>query len=119
LNDDEAVVSDLACLTVNSTTNTHIATAKNYARIAQSFENNGDINSAYKYYKRAMDFVPNNILDWTDYAYHVALIHIIRGENQSALDLLQQALTLRKQLENETEGINKIQHTINNIEKKR
>ena len=110
-------MSDLACLTVDSMTNANIATAKNYARIAQSFENNGDINSAYDYYNRAMNSVPNSILDWTDYAYHVALMHIIHGQNQSALDLLHQALTLRKQLESETAGINKIQHAIDNIEK--
>jgi tetratricopeptide (TPR) repeat protein len=119
LSDNESVVSNLGCLTVDSVTNTPIETAKNYARIALSFEKNGDINGAHEYYKRAMDSIPNSILDWANYARHVAVMYTIRGENQSALDLLQQALTLRKQFENETEEIHKIQHAIDNIEQKK
>ena len=118
LDNDESIISDLACLTPDLVANTQIATARNYARIALSFEKNGDINSAQEFYKRAMDTVPNDILDWANYACHVAIMYTIHGENQSALDLLQCALTLRKKFENETEEINKIQRTIDNITKK-
>ncbi|CAF3653798.1 unnamed protein product [Rotaria sordida] len=113
---DESVKSNLTSRTDNESTNSQIETARNYARTALSLQNQSKFNDAEEYYKRAMNSIPNDILDWTDYAFNLALIHIIHGENQSALDLLQQALKVRQQFENETEDIEKIQRAINNIQ---
>jgi hypothetical protein len=64
-----------------------------------------------------MNSATNDTLDWTDYAFNAAIIHTIRGENQLALDLLQQALIIRNRFEKETEEINQIQCAIENIQK--
>ena len=68
-----------------------------------------------EYYKLAMNSISNDILDWADYAFKLALIHKVHGENQLALDLLQQALIVRKQFENETDDMTEIQHLIDSI----
>ncbi|UJR21427.1 hypothetical protein I4U23_024513 [Adineta vaga] len=112
----ESVVANLACLTVNSSIMSRIDTAKNYARIAFTYETNGDLPNAQHFYERAMNCVPNDILDWADYSYHIAKIHLARGENQLALSLLQQSLILRKRYEEESEEIDNLQHAINNIQ---
>jgi hypothetical protein len=64
-----------------------------------------------------MDSIPNDTLDWTDYAFNAAIIHMTRGENQLALELLRQALITRNRFEKETEEITKIQCAIDTIEK--
>jgi tetratricopeptide (TPR) repeat protein len=115
---DESAIANLACLKVDLSMNSQIRTAKNYARVALSLENRGEVFNAEEYYKRAMNSIPNDTLDWSDYAFNIAIIYMTRGENQLALDLLQQALIIRNRYENETEQINKIQHAIDNIQKK-
>ncbi|CAF2824680.1 unnamed protein product [Rotaria sp. Silwood2] len=117
IDNDELVKPSLTSRTVDSSTNSQIETARNYARIALSLQNQSNLNGAQEYYKHAMNSIPNNILDWADYAFNLAIIHTIHRENQAALDLLEQALTVRKQFENETEDIEKIQRAINNIQK--
>ncbi|CAF0841104.1 unnamed protein product [Adineta steineri] len=112
---DEPTIYNLACLSVKSIANSHIEMAKNYARIALLYETKHDINNAYEFYKHAMNSVPNDILDWADYAFHVAKIHLIREENQLAFDLLQQALTLRKRFENGTEQISCIERLLDRL----
>lgn len=90
-------------------------TARNYARLAFISQKNGDISTGKDFYQRAINIVPNDTLDWTDYAFQLAMIHHIQGENQIALDLLQQALTRRKQWENQTEEIDRIESAIKRI----
>jgi hypothetical protein len=117
MDNDETMVSNLACLSVDSLVNSQLETAKNYARLALSLENS-DINGAQEYYKCAMNCVPNDTLDWATYAFSVALLHIACGENHSALGLLEQALTTRKRFETDSNEITKIQLAIGNIQKK-
>jgi len=64
-----------------------------------------------------MNSVPKDTLDWTDYAFNIAMIHMTHGENQLALDLLRQALIIRNRFEKDTEEITKIQRAIDTIEK--
>lgn len=112
---DEIAIANLACLTVDSLTNSQLHTAKNYARTALSAENTGDIAKAQECYQCAMDAIPNDSLDWTEYASCLAIIHMTRGENQLALNLFEQALSIRKELEKESEEINKLQAIINRL----
>jgi hypothetical protein len=63
-----------------------------------------------------MNSVPNDTLDWTDYAFKVAMINRTHGENQLALDLLEKALTIRKQFENDTDDISQIERVISDIQ---
>ncbi|CAF0979153.1 unnamed protein product [Rotaria sp. Silwood1] len=119
VDNDELVQSSLSSCTVDSSTNSEIEIARNYAQIALSLQNQSKLNDAQEYYKRAMNSISNNNLDWADYAFNLALIHTIHGENELAIDLLEQALAVRKQFENETEDIEKIQRAIGNIQKQR
>lgn len=105
---DQCVVSELACLAVDS----QLRTARNYARLALVSDKNGDTSSAQEYYQRAMNTIPKDTLDWADYAFNVAIIHMTRGENQQALNLLQQALTIRNRFENQADELEKIQRAI-------
>ncbi|CAF1018440.1 unnamed protein product [Adineta steineri] len=112
VDDNESTISNLACLSVDSIADPSIEIARNYARLALSYETKRDINNAHESYKLAMNSVPNNILDWADYAVPVATTHLVRGENQLAIDLLQQALTLRQRFEKDTEQIFRIKNLL-------
>jgi tetratricopeptide (TPR) repeat protein len=83
--------------------------------MAASKQNNGDLNGAEESYKHAMSYTPDNTLDWAIYAFQLAVIHIIRGEQQLALHLLQKALHIRNQLEKNSQEIDQIQRAIDNI----
>ena len=109
---DQSMVDNLAGLTIDSL----IRTARNYARLGLSLERQGDITHSYEYYQQAMNSVPNDTIDWTDYAHKIAMIHMTRGENQLALDLLEKALTIRKRFENDTDDISQIERAINDIQ---
>lgn len=92
-----------------------LRTARNYARLAFISQKNGDMTNGKDFYQRAMNIIPHETLDWTDYAFQLAMIHQIRGENHLALDLLQQALTIRKQWANQSEEIDRIECAIKQI----
>lgn len=109
LDHDEATVFDHLSL------DSRIRTARNYARLAVVSENNGDLPTRDDFYRRAMNTAPTNTLDWADYTGKVAMIHQIRGENQIALDLFQRVLTVRKQLENQSDEIDRIEDTIQEL----
>jgi pSer/pThr/pTyr-binding forkhead associated (FHA) protein len=64
-----------------------------------------------------MDCIPNDTLDWATYAFQIAILQMTCGENQSALNLLQQALTIRKRFEKETDQINELQRAIDVIQR--
>ena len=117
MDNEETALSNLACLSDDTLVNSQIETAKNHARLALSLEINGDINGAQEYYTAAMNSVSNDTLDWANYAFSIALIHIAREENQLALSLLKQALAIRKRFENDSDEIGKIQRAIDNIQK--
>ena len=115
--DNEEVISKLARLKTNPSIEFQREIAKDYARIALSLQSKLDINGAKENYRHAMDSIPDNIPDWADYAFYLSLLHRIHGENHLALDLLQRALAVRKEFENDTEQINRIQRTIDHIKK--
>lgn len=106
---DEVVVPEHPSL------DSRIRTARNYARLAAVSEKNGDLPTREDFYRRAMNTAPSNTLDWTDYASKIAMIHQIRGENQIALDLFQRVLIVRKQLENQSDEIDRIEHIIQQL----
>lgn len=112
----EHVASNLACLSLDLTTDGQIETARSHARMAASLQATGDLNNAEQSYKQAMSYTPNNTLEWATYAYNVAVINLIRGEDRLALDLLNEAIQIRKQIENTSDEINNIQTTIDNIQ---
>ncbi|CAM2702740.1 unnamed protein product [Rotaria socialis] len=115
--DTHAVLPTLTIRNGSTVTDSQIETARDYARIAFSLHSQRKLNDAKEYYKLAMNSISNDILDWADYALKLALIHKNLGENQSALDLLEQAFVVRKQFENETEDIAEIQRVIDSIKK--
>ena len=106
---DESAVADLPSI------DSRIRTARNYARLALVSEKNGDLSMREEFYRRAMNTAPNETLDWTDYAWQMAMIHRIRGEHPFALDLLQRTLTIRKQFETHSNEIDRIENAIKQI----
>jgi tetratricopeptide (TPR) repeat protein len=110
------MVSNLACLSIDITTNGQIETARSHARRAVALKENGDLNGAQESYRHAMSYTPNDTVDWATYAYQVAIVHKNRGEQQQALDLLQKAIRVRKQLENDSQEINQMQRDIDDIQ---
>ncbi len=116
VDNDETVVSNLACLSIDLTTNGPIETARSHARMAASLQDRGDTSGAEQSYKQALMYTPNDTLDWATYAHHLADIHIIQGQQQLALDLLQKASHIRKRLETNSQEIDLIQQAINNIQ---
>jgi tetratricopeptide (TPR) repeat protein len=116
IDNDESVVSNLACLSIDLATNGEIQTARSHARMAASLQGRGDTNGALQSYTQAMMNTPNDTLDWATYAYNVAVIHLIHGQRQSALDLLLKAIHIRKQLEKNSEEIDQLQRAIDNVQ---
>lgn len=115
--DDDITLSNLNIRTMNTVQNAQIETARDYARKASSLTSQGQFDQAKEYYKSALSSIPNDTLDWADYAYRLAVLCRIHGENQSALDLLQQALSIRMRFEHDTDDIEIIKRTIDAISK--
>ncbi len=116
IDNDESVISNLACLSIDLATNGEIQTARSHARMGASLQDKGDTNGALQSYTQAMMYTPNDTLDWATYAYNVAVIHLIHGQRQSALDLLQKAIHIRKQLEKNSQEIDQLQRAIDNVQ---
>jgi len=116
IDNDESVISNLACLSLDLTTNAEIETARSHARMAASLHAKGDIDGAEQNYKQAMMYIPNDTLDWAAYAYNLADIHMVHGQRQLALDLLQKAIHIRKLLEKNSQEIDQLQLAIENIQ---
>ncbi|CAF2345544.1 unnamed protein product [Rotaria sp. Silwood2] len=116
IDNDEAIISSLACISLDLTTNGQIETARIHARKAATLQATGDISGAQESYKQAMNCAPDNTIDWATYAFHVAIIHVVHGEKQLALELLQKALHIRKQVEKYSQEIDQIQRAIDNIQ---
>jgi len=114
---DESIISNLACLSIDLTTNAQLETARSHARMATSLQDKGDLKGAQESYQHAMMYAPDDSLDWATYAFHAALVHIVHGERQLALELLQKALRIRIPLEKNSEDIDRIQLTIDKIQK--
>jgi tetratricopeptide (TPR) repeat protein len=116
MDNEESVLPNLACLSIDLTTNGQIETARSHARLAASLQDRGDINGAQLSYNQAMIYTPNDTLDWATYAYQLAVLHMVHGERQLALDLFQKAIHIRKQLEKKSEEIDQIQRAIDTIQ---
>ena len=113
---EESVTSNLASLSIDVKTNEQTETAHGHARLGASLEAKGDLDGAQESFQQAMACTPDDTLDWATYALHSARIHMVRGENQVALDLLQKTLLIRIPLERESEEIDQIQRTITMIQ---
>jgi tetratricopeptide (TPR) repeat protein len=113
---DQSIISNLASLSIDLTTNAQLETARSHARMASSLQTKGDLKGAQESYKQAMMYAPDDTLDWATYAFYAALVHIARGERQLALELLQKALNIRKPLEKTSEDIDRIQLTIDKLQ---
>ncbi|CAF0822556.1 unnamed protein product [Rotaria sp. Silwood1] len=116
VDNDEAIIANLACISLDLTTNGQIETARSHARMAASLHAKGDFDGAQESYKQAMHYAPDNTIDWATYAFHVAVIHMVHGERQLALELLQKSLRIRKQVENQSQEIDQIQRAIDSIQ---
>lgn len=112
---NDAVVSNLACLSIDFPVNADLETARSHARLAATAHERGDTPSAEQNYKQAVLYTPPSTLDWATYACCLADIYAVRGDHSLALDLLQRAIVIRKQLENNSQEINQIQQTIDRI----
>ena len=112
---EESVVSNLACLSIDLPNNSDLETARSHARMAVTLHDRGDSHGAAQSYQQAMIYTPNDTLDWARYACRLADIYITRGNQPSALELLQRAIDVRKHLENQSEEINEIQEIIDRI----
>ncbi|CAF0860417.1 unnamed protein product [Adineta steineri] len=114
---NESITSNLACLSIDLKTNAQIETARSYARLGSSFEAKGDLKAAQENFQHAMMYTPDNTLEWATYALRSALIHMTYGEKQSALELLQPALYISKQHEEDSQDIGQIQQAIDQIQR--
>lgn len=112
---EESVVSNLACLSIDLPTNPDLETARSHARMAAILNDRGDTHGAEQSYQQAMMYTPNDTVDWAIYACRLADIYITRDNQSCAVGLLQRAIDIRKQLENQTEEINQIQEVIDRI----
>jgi tetratricopeptide (TPR) repeat protein len=113
---EETVVSNLACLSIDLTPHGKMETARSHARIAASLRAADDFNGAVANYKQALIYASNDTLDWATYAYELADIHIIQGQQRLAFDLLQKAVDIRRRLETNSAEIDRIQQTIEKIQ---
>jgi len=114
---DESIISNVAWLAIDLTTKAQLETARSDARMGTSLQDKGDLKGAQESYQHAMMYAPDDSLDWATYAFHAALVHIVHGERQLALELLQKALRIRIPLEKNSEDIDRIQLTIDKIQK--
>ena len=109
-------MSNLACLSIDLTPSGQMETARSHARIAASLRAQHDVNGAVANYRQALTYTPNDTLDWAMYAYELADIHIVQGQQQLAFDLLQKAINIRRRLETNSTEIDRIQQTIDKIQ---
>lgn len=112
---DETVVSNMACLSIDLPGNADLETARSHARIAATVRERGDIPTAEQNYKQAMIYTPVNTLEWATYARCLADLYTGRGDHALAVDLFQGAIDVRRRLEINSEEINQIQQTIDQI----
>ena len=115
--DEETVVPNLSCLSLELTSNGQIETARSHARVAAALQAQGNTQDAQASYQSAMVYTPENTLEWATYAFHLAIVHRVHGEQQLALDLLHKALETRKKLEKSSEEIDRLHQTIDDIQK--
>jgi tetratricopeptide (TPR) repeat protein len=118
IDNDQTLVSNLASLSLDLTTNGQIETARSHARIAASLQAKGDFDGAQQSYKHAMLYAPDDTLDWATYAFHVAIVHMVHGEQQQALEMLIKALHIRKQIEKHSAEIDQLQRAIDKVQQK-
>ena len=55
---DDSIVSNLACIALDATSKGHIQTGRMHARTASSFQAKGDLDGALENYTRAMTYTP-------------------------------------------------------------
>lgn len=84
--------------------------------MAATLHAKGDLDGAKEKYTKAMECAPKNTIEWATYTFHVALAHVIHGERQSALDLFQNALSVREGIEIDSQEIQQIRRTIEKIQ---
>lgn len=113
---DATLISNLACITLDLTNNGQIETARSHARMATRLLADGDLAGAKESYKQALQYAPENTIDWATYAFNLATVHITHGERQLAHELLEKALEIRRQLEHESRQIEEIQKVINTLQ---
>ncbi|UJR27993.1 hypothetical protein I4U23_009251 [Adineta vaga] len=114
---DETIASNLAGLSIALTPmNEQIETAYGHARLATSLADKGDLYGALESFQNAMICTPDNTLDWATYAFRSALIHMVHRRKQQALELLEKALHIRKELEKQSDDIDEIQRAINQLQ---
>ncbi|CAF2103310.1 unnamed protein product [Rotaria magnacalcarata] len=116
IDSEESIISNLACISLDLTANGQIETARSHARMAAALQAKGNLDDAQECYKQAMTFTPDNTIDWATYAFHVAVVHVIHGEERIALELLQKAIAIRKQLEHHSQEIDQLQKAIDKIQ---
>ena len=105
--DDSAMTP--ASNVIFSSTQNQIVNAQNDARSALVSENAGRLDEAQKNYQPAMDGVSTDVLDRAIYAKNIAMIHMIRGEHHLALELIKEALTIRRKFEGNTDEITNLE----------
>ena len=109
---EAAVVNNLSSLSLDPTTNGQIETARSHARLAEHLQSKGDLNGAKDNYRNAMKYTLEETLDWTNYAYHLAMIYQTTDEQQAARELLEKALEIRIKFEVDGEYIDRLKQAM-------
>lgn len=112
---EQRMTSNLSTLSLGASTEENIELARTSARSAVLLQEKGDLDGAKENYQNAMKYTMRNSIEWTDYAYALALLHQTTGESGLALELLDKALEVRLTHEDHGETIDRFKQTIENL----
>lgn len=116
LNDrGESMATNLASLSLELPINGSIETSREYARLAVSLQEQGDLDGALNNFRNALEHSPEETLDSADYANKIAVILQTRGQNQEALEIITRALNIRIKIEGSSEEINRLKLAVDNL----
>ena len=90
--------------------------ARHYAQLASVSNSHGDLLDARENYRRAMQCLPRDAPDRAIYAHRLGKVYMDLSEHSSALELLREALALRKRFEEDTEDVHQLQRSIDQIQ---
>lgn len=114
---NQPAIPNLSSLSLELTTDGDLETARSHARLAATLAGKGDSVGAKESYENAMKYSNPESTEWTDYAYHLALLHQTTGQKQIALELLEKALEVRLKCESEGENIDRFRQAIEMIQR--
>lgn len=110
-------VDQSATATATAVISPSIENSRVLARSALEAENRGHLDEAEKLYRQAMEGIPSSTLDRAICAYRVSMIRLVRGDYPSAHESINEALTIRRQFEEDSDELSQWERTLESIQK--